>query len=200
VAKQTPNIKTDPTNQMQRRFAPRSHKTSIGSLASPRLSEPHSSSFDHSLNIITEATDSAAFANITCGIQGLSLSPPAPVEPQLHLLVKRRHELQSPRCSSTGETQMKAAHHDLTIPVIQPTGEQFQTDLHQVHKKRAVFIYHHQPFTWTRRAFIFDQSSGDVSERGVFFFFFELQLISSSPQPRPHLPLPAVLHCSEIRG
>jgi len=86
VAKQTPNIKTDPTNQMQRRFAPRSHKTSIGSLASPRLSEPHSSSFDHSLNIITEATDSAAFANITCGIQGLSLSPPAPVEPQLHLL------------------------------------------------------------------------------------------------------------------
>lgn len=170
--------------------------TSIGSLASLRLSEQHSSSFDHSLNIITEATDSAAFANITCGIQGLSLTP-APVEPQLHLLVKHRHELQSPRCRSTGKTQMKAVHRGLTIPVMQPTGEHFGLIYIKFIKKGCVFIYH-QPFTWTRRAFIFDQSSGDVSKTGGFFF--KLQLISSSPQPRPHLPVPAVLHCSEIRG
>lgn len=148
--------------------------TSIGSPASLQLSEQHSNSFDHSLNIITEATDSAAFANITCGIQGLSLTP-APVEPQLHLLVKHRHDLQSPPCSSTGKTQMKAEHHGLTIWEIEPISDNFRLIYIKFIKKGCVFIYH-PPFTWTRRAFIFDQSSGDVSETGVFFNFSSFHL------------------------
>ncbi len=110
AAKQTPNIKPDPTSRCSVAVPLTESKTQwlqdlqLANQVCSAWSEPHANSFDHSLNIIREATDSAVFANIMCGIQSRSLTP-APVEPQLHLLVKRR---QSPLCNSTGKTQMKA--------------------------------------------------------------------------------------------
>lgn len=145
-------------------------------------SEPHANSFDHSLNIITEVTDSAVFANIICSIQGRSLTP-APVEPQLHLLVKHR---QSPLCSSTGKTQMKAADHGLTIRLTQPIGELFRTDLHQVHKK-GLRVYLQSTFHLNTSSFHLWPKQWRCQYDGCFF--------KNSSSFHLHLDRGCIFHC-----